>query len=143
MRGSLSFICVILTGFLGSCSAVPHYDTIIRHGTIYDGTGAPGQIGDVAISGDRVAAVGDIGDATGAAEIDATGMAVAPGFINMLSQSASSLMQDGRSARRPSPRCHARGLGRACDWATESPDATRTARGAVGYQVRGYVVDCG
>jgi dihydroorotase/N-acyl-D-amino-acid deacylase len=65
-----------------SCTA-PTHDIVIRGGTLYDGSGAPGVVGDVAVRGDRVTAVGDIGDARGRVEIDARGLAVAPGFIDM------------------------------------------------------------
>ncbi len=72
------------------------FDTVISGGTIYDGTGAPGFRGWVALSGDKVAAVGT-GEAPKARRtIDATGKAVAPGFINMLSWATESLLQDGR-----------------------------------------------
>jgi N-acyl-D-amino-acid deacylase len=74
---------VVIALILAGCSS-PHYDTIIRHGTIYDGTGGPPITGDLAIRGDTIAAIGDLGKATGTQEIDAQGLAVAPGFINML-----------------------------------------------------------
>ena len=77
--------------------AAAKYDVVIRHGTIYDGTGAPGKSGDVAILDDRIAAIGDLGGERGREEVDATGLAVAPGFINMLSHSETSLIADGRS----------------------------------------------
>ena len=82
---------------LAACSTTPQYDLVVRHGTIYDGTGEPGRIGDLAIQGDRIVAVGSVGAAHGRQEIDATGLAVAPGFINMLSHSEISLIQDPRS----------------------------------------------
>jgi N-acyl-D-amino-acid deacylase len=82
---------------VSGCDPTAHYDLILRGGTIYDGTGTPGVVGDVAISGDRIAAVGDLGRAKGDAEVDVTGMAVAPGFVNMLSWAVSTLIQDGRS----------------------------------------------
>lgn len=72
------------------------YSVILRGGTIYDGRGGKPFVGDVAISGDTIAAVGALGDARGAAEIDASGLAVAPGFINMLSHAEESLLQDAR-----------------------------------------------
>jgi N-acyl-D-amino-acid deacylase len=72
----------------------PTYDVIVRGGTIYDGSGAPGRRGDVGIRGDKVVAVGTLGRATAKREIDARGMAVAPGFINMLSWSTESLFTD-------------------------------------------------
>jgi N-acyl-D-amino-acid deacylase len=75
----------------------PKFDVVIRHGTVYDGTGAPGKTGDVAILDDRIAATGDLGAERGREEVDATGLAVAPGFINMLSHSETSLIEDGRS----------------------------------------------
>jgi len=73
------------------------YDIILRNGTIYDGTGAEPITGDVAIQGDKVAGIGDLGDASGTQEIDLGGLAVAPGFINMLSWATESLIEDGRS----------------------------------------------
>jgi N-acyl-D-amino-acid deacylase len=93
MRSALALPLVLLA----ACQATPRYDVIIRHGTIYDGSGAAPIEGDLAISGDTIAAIGDLGDAHGKSEIDAHGLAVAPGFINMLSWSVSSLIQDGRS----------------------------------------------
>ena len=80
-----------------ACAAAPQYDVVIRHGTVYDGTGAAPVVEDLAISGDRIAARGDLGSARGRDEVDATGLAVAPGFINMLSHSETSLIADGRS----------------------------------------------
>ncbi len=79
-----------------ACDA-PQYDVILRGGTIYDGTGSAPISGDVAIAGDSIVAIGDIGRASSANEIDVTGLAVAPGFINMLSWATESLIEDGRS----------------------------------------------
>jgi len=73
------------------------YDLIIRGGTIVDGTGGEPYRGDVAISGDKIVAVGDIGNAEAHEVIDVNGLAIAPGFINMLSWSVESLIEDGRS----------------------------------------------
>jgi N-acyl-D-amino-acid deacylase len=73
------------------------YDLIIRGGNIYDGSGKLPYVGDLAINSDRIAAIGDLGDAVGKTEIDAAGMAVAPGFINMLSWASTPLLIDGRS----------------------------------------------
>jgi N-acyl-D-amino-acid deacylase len=77
-------------------SQPPGYDVVIRGGTLYDGTGAPPLLADLAILNDRIAAIGDLGAVRGASEIDATGMAIAPGFINMLSWADESLIADGR-----------------------------------------------
>src|SRR5262245_55494035 len=82
---------------LAACSSALTYDTIIRGGTIVDGSGAPGVVGEVAIQGDRIAAVGPLAGAGAKAVVDATGLVVAPGFINMLSHSERSLIADGRS----------------------------------------------
>lgn len=76
---------------------VHEYDYVIRNGIVYDGSGAAPSIADVAVDGQMIAAVGDIGRARGRIEIDAAGLAVTPGFINMLSWATVSLIQDGRS----------------------------------------------
>lgn len=81
---------------LWSCSGEPDYDLVVRGGTIYDGSGMPGVVGDVAVRGDRIAYVGPRAPGDAMREIDATGRAVAPGFINMLSWSNESLLIDGR-----------------------------------------------
>jgi N-acyl-D-amino-acid deacylase len=73
------------------------FDVVIRGGTVYDGTGGEPRRADVGIRGDQVAAVGDLSKAPAQRTIDAAGMAVAPGFINMLSWSTESLMIDPRS----------------------------------------------
>lgn len=72
-------------------------DLILRHGSVYDGSGGPPRTADVAISGDRIVAVEELRDARGAREIDASGLAVAPGFVNMLSWAMEGLIEDGRS----------------------------------------------
>ena len=76
---------------------ISQFTVVIANGTVYDGTGAPGRRADVGIRDDRVAVVGDLRAATAAHRVDATGLAVAPGFINMLSWSTESLLVDGRS----------------------------------------------
>ena len=91
-----------LTLALGGCPSEPaadgpDYDLILRGGTVYDGSGAPPVVGDVAMAGDEVAAVGDLSQASAAKEIDVSGLAVAPGFINMMSWANESLIEDGRS----------------------------------------------
>jgi N-acyl-D-amino-acid deacylase len=72
------------------------HDVVIRGGTLYDGTGATPRAGDLAIDGERITAIGTV-DGRGARELDATGLAVAPGFINMLSWATDTLFADGRS----------------------------------------------
>ncbi|HEU4522571.1 MAG TPA: D-aminoacylase [Thermoanaerobaculia bacterium] len=87
MRLTLAASFFLLT----SCA----HDVVIRNAVIYDGSGSPPVRGSVAIDGDRITAVGDAG--RGRVEIDARGMAVAPGFVNMLSWATESLIADGRS----------------------------------------------
>jgi len=72
------------------------HDVIIRGGTVYDGSGTPGRITDVAIDGQRISVIGDLKSAKAKTDIDAKGLAVAPGFINMLSWATESLIEDGR-----------------------------------------------
>ena len=93
LRRSVGFIG--LMGALAGCG--PSYDTILRHGTVYDGTGAAPVTADVAIKGDTVAAIGDLSKARGKVELDVTGLAVTPGFINMLSWATETLIEDGKS----------------------------------------------
>src|SRR6185436_12368091 len=78
-------------------SSSQSFDIIIRGGTVYDGTGRPPLRADVGIKGDRIAAIGNLRRATAPTIVDATGLAVAPGFINMLAHSESSLIVDPRS----------------------------------------------
>lgn len=73
------------------------YDIVIRGGTIYDGSGGEPYVGDLAIRADRIAAVGDVGELPAGRTIEAAGMAVSPGFINMMSHSQETLQIDGRA----------------------------------------------
>ena len=73
------------------------YDIVLRSGTIYDGSGKMPFVGDVALRGDRIAAVGDLSADHGKTEIRAAGLAVAPGFINMMCWANETLIADGRS----------------------------------------------
>src|SRR6266436_5969464 len=86
-----------LLAFLFSCRQKTKYDTVIRNAMIYDGNGGEPYKADIAINADTIAFIGDLKNTASKNEIDAKGMAVAPGFINMLSWSNESLIQDGRS----------------------------------------------
>jgi N-acyl-D-amino-acid deacylase len=88
---------VLFGGLLGCTSAHDQYDVVLRNGTIYDGSGKAPFVGDVAIRADTIAAIGKAGELSGKTILDVKGMAVAPGFINMLSWAGESLIQDGRS----------------------------------------------
>lgn len=97
MRHALAAAALVLLSLVTASSQPAAFDVLIRGGTVYDGTGAPGRRADVALRGDRIAAVGALEGATAATVVDASGLAVAPGFINMLSWSTESLLVDGRS----------------------------------------------
>jgi N-acyl-D-amino-acid deacylase len=99
------FACVLATLLLvvlipglarAAGEAAGPYDVILRGGTIYDGSGGKPFVGDVALRGDRIAKIGSLGKARGKVEVDARGLAVAPGFVNMLSWANESLIADGR-----------------------------------------------
>jgi N-acyl-D-amino-acid deacylase len=82
---------------LAACAtmpAAPGYDTVIRGGTIYDGSGGAPYVGDVGLRGDRIAYVGPHADGAARTEVDARGLAIAPGFINMLSWANEALIAD-------------------------------------------------
>ena len=98
---SVALLSVVMVSVVGAQDVSPaplqEFDVIIRNGTVYDGSGGEGQKADVALRGDRIAGVGDFKNAKAGLTIDAHGLAVAPGFINMLSWSTESLIADGRS----------------------------------------------
>ncbi len=103
-RGTLRLSCSVLALALAGCISASHtartgqpYDLIIRNGVVYDGSGAAPQRVDVAVRGDRIVALLPAGsEAVAARTLDAHGMAVSPGFINMLSWANESLIADGR-----------------------------------------------
>src|SRR6201981_3641908 len=89
--------CALVSLAILSSALAQDFDVIIRNGDVYDGTGGPAQHVDLAIKGDRIAGLGDFSKASAKTIVNASGLAVAPGFINMLSWSTESLLQDGRS----------------------------------------------
>jgi N-acyl-D-aspartate/D-glutamate deacylase len=95
MKYFLLLIIVLIS--LISCKTTRSYDAIIRNGMIYDGNGGDPYPADLAIDADTISFIGDLKNSHAKNEIDASGEAVAPGFINMLSHSEESLIQDGRS----------------------------------------------
>lgn len=90
------FLVFLMLIVLSACQK-QKYDVIIRGGTVYDGSGKSGVITDVGINADTIAFMGDLSKAVGEKEIDAKGLAVSPGFINMLSWAVESLIIDGKS----------------------------------------------
>ena len=91
------FVALLPFVIIGACTSAPEHDLIIRNGTIVDGTGLQAYVGDLAVDDDQITAVGDLGEARGALEVDAANLIVAPGFINMLSWAGDRLIEDGRS----------------------------------------------
>ena len=82
---------------VGRSHRSPDFDVLISGGTVYDGGGGRPFIADVGLRGDSIARMGDLSGTRGRVELDATGLAVAPGFVNMLSWAVESLIEDGRS----------------------------------------------
>ncbi len=96
--GAALLLCACESAPSRDAAATPKpYDLILRNGTIYDGSGGKPRTGDVAITKGRIVAVGSLPHAAGRGEMDVGGMAVAPGFINMLSWATESLLEDGRA----------------------------------------------
>jgi N-acyl-D-amino-acid deacylase len=92
------FLLSLLPLVLRAQTAPPtEFDVLIKGGTLYDGTGGAGKVADLGIRGDRIARLGDLKNARAKTVIDSHGLAVTPGFINMLSWSTESLIEDGRS----------------------------------------------
>lgn len=95
MKRTIMFFLLLV--IFGGCSAPEKYDVLIKNGQIFDGSGSPSYTGDVAINADTIVKTGHLRNASGKLEIDAGGLAVAPGFINVLSWANESLIQDGKS----------------------------------------------
>ena len=96
-RNTVLVCMAMISSLLFSCAGKHHYDLIINNAMIYDGNGGEPFKGSVAINADTIAAIGQLGNAEAGEVIDAGGMALAPGFTNMLSWATTSLLQDGRS----------------------------------------------
>jgi len=90
-------VCLILAAVAWPQAAPDQLDVLIKGGTVYDGGGGAGMAVDVGIKGDRIAAIGKLDGRPARTVVDASGLAVAPGFVNMLSWATVSLIADGRS----------------------------------------------
>jgi N-acyl-D-amino-acid deacylase len=90
-------IVALILALTISCGKKKSFDVIIRGGTIYDGSGSDPVVADIGINSDTIAEIGDLSRAIGKSEINAKGLSVSPGFINMLSWATESLIVDGRS----------------------------------------------
>lgn len=91
------YLLLLLIPALHACNNATTYDTIIHNAMIYDGNGGAPYKGDIAINADTIAAMGDLGSSKAKEEIDAKGMAVAPGFSNMMGHSEETLFEDSRA----------------------------------------------
>src|SRR5688572_7566815 len=108
MKRTVLLVCV--TGVLAACqqpsapapvaAAGQPFDVVITNGRVVDGTGAPWFRADVGITGDRITAVGNLSSARALARIDAAGLVVAPGFIDLLGQSEFNVLVDSRAASK-------------------------------------------
>ncbi|MGH9914502.1 MAG: D-aminoacylase, partial [Pyrinomonadaceae bacterium] len=96
-RRLVALLLILMLPLLAVGQASPAFDVLIKGGMVYDGTGRAPRRVDVAIKGDRIVAIGNLRRARARNIIDVRGLAVAPGFINMLSHSEVSLIADGRS----------------------------------------------
>jgi N-acyl-D-amino-acid deacylase len=92
-----TLICILIACTVVTSCTSKKYDTIIRNGLVYDGNGGEPFKADIAIQSDTIAMIGDLSNASSKNDIDAKGLAVAPGFINMMGHSEESLFQDGRA----------------------------------------------
>ncbi len=97
MRLTAAIVVCALLAAVQAAEERPAFDVLIKGGTLYDGSGDPPRRADVGLRGDRIEAVGDLASAAAGAVIDATGLAVAPGFVNMLSWATDDLLADPRS----------------------------------------------
>ncbi|HKX61678.1 MAG TPA: D-aminoacylase, partial [Verrucomicrobiae bacterium] len=117
----------------------PSCDLILRGGTLYDGSGAPPFVGDVAIKDERIVAVGNITNWQASTEVDCRGLAVAPGFINMLSWATESLIEDGRSLGdiRQGVTLEVMGEGESMGpWTDQMKRDIRTLQGDIKYSIK-------
>src|SRR4029079_4694103 len=96
MKRRAAIVLAASAAFLASASPAADYSVVIRGGMIYDGSGSAPYVGDVALKDDRIAHLGPHAPGRASRVVDATGKAVSPGFINMLSQAQESLIADGR-----------------------------------------------
>jgi N-acyl-D-amino-acid deacylase len=134
----LIVFCFAITCLLGCQQPPIHYDVIIRNGMIYDGNGGTPYRADIGINADTIAFIGDLKNITAHNETDAKGMAVAPGFINMLSWATESLIADGRSQSdiRQGVTLEVFGEGESMGPLTNAmKDQAQTAQGDIKYKV--------
>jgi dihydroorotase/N-acyl-D-amino-acid deacylase len=150
-RPSLLFLllCVALAGLAAArrpgaargprTAAAFDYDLLIRGGTVVDGTGASGRRGDVAVSGDRIAAIGDLAGRTARRVIDAAGLVVTPGFIDMLGWSQYTILVDPRGVSKVTQGVTTELVGEG--WSPAPVNATTLREDSVQFAQWGLAVD--
>jgi N-acyl-D-amino-acid deacylase len=92
IQGASALLTLLL---VAGCQSPPRFDLIVRGGTVFTGASTDPQRADVGVKGDRIAAIGDLSAETAGRDIDATGMVVSPGFIDVQGQSGTTLLADG------------------------------------------------
>jgi N-acyl-D-amino-acid deacylase len=99
MSRARSMLAILVLSLISAiaCQKPDEYDIVLRGGDLYDGSGGSPQVADIAVRNDTIAAIGDLSKDRGKAEIDVRGLAVAPGFINMMSQAGQTLIEDGKA----------------------------------------------
>ncbi|HXY19633.1 MAG TPA: D-aminoacylase [Gemmatimonadales bacterium] len=115
------------------------FDVLLRGGTVVDGTGSPGRVADVGVSGDRIAAIGDLAGRSAARVIDVSGLVVAPGFIDMLGQSEMTILVDPRGVSKVTQGITTEVTGEGVSAAPAS--AVTVRRDSATYAAWGLVVD--
>jgi N-acyl-D-aspartate/D-glutamate deacylase len=105
MRTAIAFagaglLAALALGPARSRPPAPDYDVLLVGGTVVDGTGAPRRRADVALTGDRIAAIGDLTGRTARRTVDVSGLVVAPGFIDMLGHSEATILVDPRGVSK-------------------------------------------
>ena len=133
--GLLSVLVLLGLALIGCHSGSPEapYDVLIRHGRILDGTGNAAYPGDIAIRGDRIAAIGSLDSAQAKQTMDASGLVVSPGFIDMLGQSEEALLIDNRSQSKLSQGITSEITGEGGSIAPQNPATTGTSGIAIRY----------
>src|SRR5687767_5451914 len=129
------FFAAVIFGYASLHGQQPPYDLLIRNGRIVDGTGNPWFAGDVAVRGDRIVAVGRLAGATARREIDARGLIVAPGFIDLHTHSDQTLLTDGNAESKVRQGVTVDVIGESTSVAPRDglPDAKGTWTGFTGY----------
>jgi N-acyl-D-amino-acid deacylase len=132
--------CVLAATLAAACQPAPRYDLVIRGGTLIDGTGVAGRPADLAVRGDRIVAIGDLAAAAAGRTIDAAGLVVAPGFIDVQGQSGVTLLLDGHGESHLRQGITSEVIGEASSpafWTEETADTDRLASFGLAYDWTG------